>query len=176
MPGPLRSPSSGKDIDGSTSYETSNSSRWSITSDVSKPAVSVPSPKSLENLREPCDLPGGCDDPPQLPFGRLFFTHLGWGFQFSPGLRSVINDDQPYFIVPRSHCFWQQQIPYVYESSSGIEFDSLTMISLPYADDRFHKFAYHCQRIWSLANPIHMGGCCIYVDTDSWSAAVWEVF
>lgn len=47
---------------------------------------------------------------------------------------------------------------------------------LSYTDNCFHEFAYHRQRIGGLANPIHMGGCCLYADTDSWSAAVWEDF
>lgn len=182
MHNPLCNLPSGNDLHDSNRNETSNDSRSSVTSDsVLKPTVSVSQTLSTTSggsggFCKPLASSVGSDQPPQLPFRHLFFAHLGWGFQFSPSLRSVINGAQPYLIVPHSHCFWQPLTPCVYESSSEVGFDFLTVIPLPYADDCFHKLTHHRQRIGGLANPIYMGGCCIYVDANSWSTAVWEVF
>lgn len=151
-------------------------SRTPIASNsVLKPTIPVS--KTLEISREPSNVQSvACDNPPQLPFSLLFFAHLGWVFQLFPGLQSVTNDGPSYSIVPHSHCSWRRPTPWVYKSSSQVGYDFLTVILLPYTDNCFHKFTYNCQRIGGLANPIHMGGCCIYADTDSRSAVVWEVF
>jgi len=98
------------------------------------------------------------------------------GANLPPGLRSITNDGQPYFIAPPSHSFWQQLTPYVYNSLSEHQLKFLTAIWLPYADNLIHEPAYNCQRIRGLTRPIHMGGRGIYANADGVSATLREVF
>ena len=182
MHGTLCDSSTAKALDDS-SDKTSNSSRSTITSDsILKPPLSLSEALSeaLKRSRGACkpySLPVKYEEkPPQLSFHLLFFAHVGWGPKLSPELRSITNGGQPYFTVPRSRCFWQQLIPYVYESLSGGTVNSLTIVWLPHIDNRLHKPAHDRQRIGGLARPIHMGGCCVHADADSVSAALWEVF
>lgn len=135
-----------------SSDKTLDSPRSSIISDsVLKPPILLSNAlyEALKRSREPrksYPISVGCEERhPQLPFHLLFFAHVGWGPKISPGLRSITNGGQPYFIVPPSRCFWRQLIPYVYESFSGVTFNLLTTVWFLYVDNLVHKPAHDRQ-------------------------------